>query len=117
VRTARAAVVLWTALLVCAAVIPADRVPLPADSDLWAHGIGYGLHAFLTCLAVREGRPGIRAAVVAVGAAIALGAATEVLQGFVPGRQPSLADVLADAIGGLVGAATGWSVIGRREDP
>jgi len=110
------AAIIWTALLVAAAVIPADRMTLPPGTDLWSHGIGYGIHAFLTCLAVSDRRPGRHAVAIAAGAAIALGAVTEGLQSFVPGRDPSLADGVADAVGALIGAAIGRGTFGRDRD-
>lgn len=43
-------------------------------------------------------------AVLAVGVAVAFGATDELHQAFVPGRTPSLADLLADAVGATLGA-------------
>ena len=113
---ARVAAFIWTALLVAAAAVPGDRVTLPSNSDLWAHGAGYAVHAFLTCLAVTRGRSRVRATAMAAIATIVLGAATEVLQAFVPARDPSLADWLADAVGAASGAAIGWTVVGQGGD-
>ncbi len=110
------AAIIWTALLVGAAVMPADRVSLPATADLWSHGVGYGIHAFLIGLAVRDGRSVARTVAIAAGAAIALGAMTEGLQALVPGRHPSLADGAADAVGAVFGAALGWTFPGRDVD-
>lgn len=51
-----------------------------------------------------------------VGALVAVGVsvAAEVLQIVIPSRQPSLRDILANAIGALIGAAVAWMLTRRR---
>lgn len=107
------AVVVWSALLVVAACIPGPSVSLPAGSDLGFHAVGYAVHALLVFAAVRHGRPVGRSAMIAVVAAVSLGVATEALQGMVPGRQPSVADGFADAVGAVLGAAAGRALLVR----
>lgn len=54
-------------------------------------------------------RPTTRAAVVAIIAAAVFGATDEFHQSFVPGRDASLLDLLADTVGAVVGAlAVTW---------
>ncbi len=74
-----------------------------------------GEYAVLGLLVVRQraavAPPGAaRAIAVAVAVAAVLGAVDETWQGFVPHRTPSVADWVADVIGGALGAwvATRW---------
>ena len=60
-------------------------------------------------LALTAARPGTRSAVVAIVAAGVFGVSDEIHQSFVPGRDASLLDLLADTVGGTVGAfAVTW---------
>ncbi|MFF2633264.1 VanZ family protein [Microbacterium sp. NPDC058021] len=47
--------------------------------------------------------------------ALALSAAAELAQAFIPSREPSLRDVLANVVGAAVGAALAWMAVLRRE--
>jgi VanZ family protein len=65
-------------------------------------------------LTARRGAPARwREVGIAAGVALAYGALDELHQSFVPGRQPSLLDVAADALGGTVGAVA-MLVLSRR---
>ena len=57
------------------------------------------------CLALAARRPSRRTAVIAVVIAVAFGISDEVHQSFVPGRDASLLDLVADGVGACVGAA------------
>lgn len=46
--------------------------------------------------------------------ALALSAGVELVQFFVPSREPSLRDVLANALGAALGAALAWLIVLRR---
>lgn len=83
----------------------------PPGSDLVVHGLGYA--ALVGSLAwaarARDRAATLRLAVVAV----AFGAVLELLQGPVPGREPAVADILANVVGAGLGALW-W--LGRRGD-
>ena len=70
----------------------------PEVPDKVAHAVAYAvLAAFLT---LGSGRP-----VLAVALAVAYGASDEIHQAFVPGRTPEVLDLVADAVGAVVGSA------------
>lgn len=72
------------------------------------------IHASVWCVlgalfALTALRPTTRAAAVAILAAVVFGASDEFHQSFVPGRDASLLDLLADTVGATVGAfAVTW---------
>lgn len=80
---------------------------LPPGSDKVAHGGAFLVLAGLLTLAT--GRP-----VLAAALAILYGATDEVHQAFVPGRYPDLLDLLADAVGAVVGAWLVGYPLGQR---
>lgn len=70
----------------------------PEVPDKLAHAFAYAvLAAFLT---LGSGRP-----LLAVALAVAYGASDEIHQAFVPGRTPEVLDLVADAVGAVVGSA------------
>lgn len=81
---------------------------LPAGSDKVMHAAAYAVLAALLSLAT--GRP-------ALGAAVALGygVTDEIHQAFVPGRFPSVGDLLADAVGAALGAGLVAYLVRRSE--
>lgn len=74
---------------------PGETVGLPAPWDKLAHFLAYALLGFLLGLG-REGQ--------AFGVAALYGLLDEFHQSFTPGREVSLLDFLADALGGALGA-------------
>jgi VanZ family protein len=85
--------------------MPSD---LPEHTDKVIHAITWGVLTALLALGglARRWRRGL-AIGAAIAVAVAYGIVIEWAQGFVPGRFPSLADVVADAIGAVAaGAAT-----------
>jgi VanZ family protein len=116
-RVILGALVTWSACLVVAATISPATIRLSEGRDLWAHAVGYGLHGALTLAAIR--RTGLTlpmSAGLAVMLSSLFGLATEGLQLMVPGRDPSVADLIADAIGASFGtaASVGWVRIRAR---
>lgn len=76
--------------------------------DKLAHGTEYAILAGLLMRAVHGAKPGWRlgaAVAVAVGIAVLWGVSDEIHQAFVPHRDPSLFDLLADAVGAGLGAS------------
>ena len=97
-----------------------SEVSIPGGmSDLGAHALAYaGLGALLTRALAgglgRSVRPTL--AVVAVVAASAYGVTDEFHQSFVPGRDPSGWDLLADTVGAALGAGAvmAWGIVKPR---
>jgi VanZ family protein len=76
---------------------PGNEVGLPAPWDKLAHFLAYALLGFL----LARGLDGRRAA---FGIASLYGLLDEFHQSFTPGREVSLGDFLADALGAALGA-------------
>lgn len=73
---------------------------LPVRLLDWAHALGYGLLTVLLTRGLqRRAWPVAYALPVAAAAAFVFGLWTEVFQGSVPGRQPSVDDLVVDAVG------------------
>nr|WP_303648772.1 VanZ family protein [Haloarchaeobius litoreus] len=80
-------------------------------ADKWQHGLAYAVLGGLVARAL--GRRTARAALLAVGVAVAVGFGVELLQSFVPWRTASLVDGAANAVGAVVGVA-GWQFASKR---
>lgn len=97
----------YVAVMLAALLLPVPRAPdyVPGDFDKLAH---IGLFAGLALLAAWNARGGRgRRVLVALGAAILLGALTEALQGVLPYRTGDPLDMVADLAGGLTGGLLG----------
>ncbi len=96
------------------------EAPLPPGvSDKSAHWLGYTGFSVTIVRALAGGLPrriSVRTAVVAVLIAVAYGASDEFHQMFVAGRSAELADLAADALGAVAGAAACgvWGIISIR---
>ena len=91
-----------------------ERVPF---QDKGVHFIEYGVLAALLSHAVRGTWPAWRALrvfAVAWFAAVLWGLLDEIHQAYVPGRVADGVDLLADSIGGFVGALAFLAIWGRR---
>ena len=100
-RTLRIALAVYTAGIIVVSLIPGGQgLPLFPHADKVGHFLAYTGLGVLACLTF-ESR---RARVLALVAAIALGASLEVAQHFVPRRSMSLADETVNALGVLTGA-------------
>lgn len=85
---------------------PKVSIPLGAP-DYLAHGVSYAVLGALYVRALASGRLiGMTMALVAPAVLLALvyGITDEFHQSFIPGRFPSVSDVVADTLGALVGA-------------
>ena len=131
-RGRRVAAVAWLLLAVvwmAVAVALAARRTLPLPAGLPEHAVEPGGHVVFFAVLAGMVHAGLRAAGWLDGrrrpgaaflAVMAFGVGVEALQAFVPVREATLMDLLADALGGVIGAlGAGW--IGRRgrvrEDP
>jgi VanZ family protein len=100
-----------------------SRLP-PPPGDLSYYHVHVGAYAGLAGLAVRALARGIPRNVTwpvvagAVAIAALYGVSDEYHQRFVPGRDFDPFDILADALGAILGAgaAGAWSIIGRRSE-
>lgn len=97
-------VALWAGLILWFSAQPADDLPDVgfAVPDKLVHGAIYAVLGALVARALR--RPGVAALLCAVAVIAGFGLFDEWTQSFSPGRQPDLADALADTLG----AATGY---------
>lgn len=98
-----------------------SNVQLPGSSDKLVHALAYMPLSALLVRALARGslrRATLTTVLVAVGITIAYGASDEWHQRFVEGRVADGADVVADAIGGMLGAAAcwAWGTIAARSD-
>ncbi len=112
--------VLWAAVIFGLSSIPGRAFPnVPGlGYDKLLHGIVYAVFGGVSFLAARS-TWSLRAAWLVIGCALAAviyGLSDEFHQSFVPGRTADLWDVVADGIGGLLGAlaAAGFSLVSRR---
>jgi VanZ family protein len=96
-----------------------SQLPGTPGGDKLAHIVAYLIMGLLFFRAV-DGTTGWsppRVFVLAAALATLYGVSDEWHQAFVPGRDASLADVLADTIGGLLGSAIAWPMFRRRDPP
>lgn len=101
-------VLLWAALLFCLSSVPGEKIPSFhfALSDKVAHCFVYGVFGALSFRAVRATtRLGRLPAILTVALlAAGYGISDEIHQMFVPERSPDVFDVMADVVGGSLGA-------------
>ena len=95
---------------------PRETLGIGLDLPDWLfHAIEYAAGGFLAMGALGGG-PAMRSAAIAVGFCVAWGLLDEWHQGWVPGRESSGADVLADSVGGTLGTLV-YVVLGRPGPP
>jgi len=96
--------------------------PLPEDvSDKSGHLLGYAALGVTLVRALAGGLPrpiAPRTALLAIAITVAYGVTDEVHQTFVAGRTADIADLYADAAGGLLAtvACWAWGIISTRRD-
>ncbi len=108
-------------ILQAAALFAASSLPsVPVAVTVWdkaAHFLAYAVFAMLWLRALHGTvAPPFRSGpvVVAVACAVLYGATDEIHQSFVPGRDASLLDLLADALGAIFGVAILVLTMSRR---
>ena len=102
--------VAFMALVYVGSTMPSPPVP-PTLSDKVLHLMTYAVLAALFARALVGGLPArlpVRTVLLAVGLAVAYGAALEVRQSFIEARSADLADAYANAAGACGGAAACW---------
>lgn len=110
-RLTLAAPLIWMAVIFAGSSVPGKRMPMPGRWDKVAHFTEYAVLGFLAARALREkGLAPPRALALAAFACLAWGVTDEIHQSFVPNRSVEAKDALADALGGLAGAALAVSV-------
>ena len=113
--------VLWAATIFGLSAIPGRALPqLPVwNADKLAHAAVYGVLGALCWRGARASfAPGTapwRVVLIAVLLTSLYGIADEIHQMFVPNRSPDPNDVLADAVGGLLGALACVAIVSRRQ--
>jgi uncharacterized protein YfiM (DUF2279 family) len=107
VRQKVAAVAALALMLTIVWLSSQSRLDIPGDEfngrDKLGHAFIYALLGALYTLTARVSSK--RAALVAILAAVAFGASDEIHQSFVPGRDASWLDLLADTVGATIGAS------------
>lgn len=107
----------WTRpAVIGTAILVASLLPLPRDDavppvvpfgiDTWIHAISYAVFAASLLGATRAEEPrgsGLRGILIVATVAVALGTGVEVVQTVIPGRTFEVADVVANAVGVLLG--------------
>jgi len=104
-KRARLLAILWTLLIFFLCFVPAGNVPevsLPL-ADKWTHFILFAVFAYLWLLSLQKTQT--RHLIIVMIASLLLGWLVEILQGSLKflGRSQENMDVVADAIGGLIG--------------
>lgn len=98
----------WLALIFALSSIPSTpQPPSEVPYDKLAHLVLYGVLGFLLAwmLGRRAGGGRERVIAIAVALSVAYGVSDEIHQAFVPGRDPSIGDLVADFAGALAGGA------------
>ena len=112
---------LWSAIIFVLSSIPGNQFPpLPTwwSADKLAHGAIYGVLGALCWRGLRATWARGYGNGMQVGAAVALtalyGITDELHQAFTPRRSPDPFDVIADAVGGLLGALFCVAILARK---
>jgi len=103
-------------LLLGVSLFPAPETGGPTPTllgvtlDKWVHAGSYG--GLTALLARAHQRRELAAVAVLVAVAVGYGGGIELLQGLVPSRSSSLADLIANTVGAVVGGGL-WMTLGR----
>jgi VanZ family protein len=101
--------IVWSLVILIATLIPGKAIPKVGffQIDKVVHFFIFGILMFLSCYALKKthdytGKP-VRFIRIALLYSLALGIVIELIQQYVPGRGPSVADVVANSIGVALG--------------
>jgi VanZ family protein len=103
-----AAFVLVSLAALVVAVQPADRAPEATGWDKLDHALAFAGLGILGVFALHWRRRGVAWVLPIL---VALGAAIEWLQSFVPSRHADWFDLLADVVGAVVGTFAAWLLV------
>lgn len=99
-------VLLYVGLIFFVSSLPQIKPPIRLDeADKLAHVVEYGVLGYLLARALRGAtriRAPLAASLIALGIGLAIGAADEMFQSLVPGRDSTIHDWVADATGLLL---------------
>jgi VanZ family protein len=111
-------VLAWAAVIFVLSSIPGTDFPkVPGEQmDKLVHGVLYSTLGFLVTRGLRGSTTLGRGTLVAVSTVLAIlyGVSDEIHQLWTPRRSCDWHDVVADAVGGLLGALVAVTVLGRR---
>jgi VanZ family protein len=112
---------LWSSVIFALSTVPGNKLPpLPQwwNADKLVHGLVYAVLGALCWRAVRatvvRGRGHLVQVWAAVTCTAVYGITDELHQAFTPFRSPDPLDVIADAVGGLVGALVCVAIVSRK---
>jgi VanZ family protein len=101
--------IVWSLVILIATLSPGKAIPKVGffQIDKVVHFFIFGILMFLSCYALKKthdytGKP-VRFIRIALLYSLALGIVIELIQQYVPGRGPSVADVVANSIGVALG--------------
>ena len=121
VLQAWAPALLWSLMIFRLSAIPGDALPrMPGwwNADKLIHGGVYAVLGALCWYGARGTLPRVRGPIHQVMAAALIatlyGISDEFHQSFTPERSPDAFDVIADAVGGLLGALACVAIVARR---
>jgi VanZ family protein len=113
---------LWSLMIFRLSAIPGDALPpMPGwwNADKLLHGLVYAVLGALCWYGARGTLPRVRGPVHQVIAAALIttlyGISDEMHQSVTPGRSPDAFDVIADAVGGLLGALVCVAIVARKD--
>ena len=110
---------LWSIMIFALSSVPGNRLPMPGwwSADKFVHGAVYGVLGALCWRGVRATWARERGTAMQIIAATALtglyGITDELHQAFTPRRSPDPFDVVADIVGGLLGALVCVVIVAR----
>jgi VanZ family protein len=111
------AAIVWAIVIFCLSQIPGVDVPrLVFNTDKLLHAIVYGILGFLTLGSMKTTAEGYRLFQIflAVVLVVIYGGLDEFHQHFIPGRTADIHDLMADAVGGMLGVGLLYYLIKLR---
>lgn len=117
----QAAVVYWIITVFYMAAIfyissqkSAELPPLPWGSDKVLHAAAYAVLGVLSCLSFKKSGLSRRVIALSFLLAVIYGITDEFHQSFVPGRNATVGDVIADSVGAFLGSYTANAISIRK---
>ncbi|MGB3714190.1 MAG: VanZ family protein [Candidatus Promineifilaceae bacterium] len=92
--------IVYVLAVVVVSLVPARSIQTPGPLDKVGHFMAYAIMAYLGLVTFKSRR----ASILVILFSLTLGMVLEFLQSFISGRDPSIADGMANFIGVLIGA-------------